>query len=332
MNKKEALSAFYAKNKIDIRTASNPQDGNYDKRIAELDSQVNIWLQGIAPEDQEAFLTLLSRYTYLTETQCQLRYEKILSLLNEQLSSLNCQLHEVLFVTVESGGNYKSGSDNVRADFHKRNLREIQKTQIITAQSRLKNNAITQYKAIVFIDDIVGSGKTLWHEIKTFCKRFPQIYNGNRTHKLFYACIVPRKHGIKHIRDNCRKYHIAATEVFDKDWYEEPAIKKDSPLYQNVEKYEKIVGEYLYSQDGKSFFMGFEKNRLLVSFHYNTPNNTLSTFWRLIPEQHTPLFYRDGDQPGARPTIKEMRQKKRSLSGLAYIFGKQRQRKYRHGR
>ena len=119
MNKKEALSAFYAKNKIDIRTASNPQDGNYDKRIAELDSQVNIWLQGIAPEDQEAFLTLLSRYTYLTETQCQLRYEKILSLLNEQLSSLNCQLHEVLFVTVESGGNHKSGSDNVRADFHK---------------------------------------------------------------------------------------------------------------------------------------------------------------------------------------------------------------------
>ena len=67
MNKKEALNAFYEKNLIDIRTASNPQDGNYDKRIADLDSQVDIWLQGIAPEDQEVFLTLLSRYTYLRQ-------------------------------------------------------------------------------------------------------------------------------------------------------------------------------------------------------------------------------------------------------------------------
>ena len=44
MDKEKALSLFYQKNNIDIVSASNEYDGNYDCRIAALSGQVDLWL------------------------------------------------------------------------------------------------------------------------------------------------------------------------------------------------------------------------------------------------------------------------------------------------
>lgn len=329
MKKAEALQLFYEKNHINIDLVSNEEDGNYDARIANLSSQVDLWLQKIDVDDHNIFLELLSRYTYLTEAQCQLRYSRIIQLLNEELTALKCEcgLSDVLFVTVESSGTYKSGSDNVRADFQKRHLRTIQKTQIVATQSNLAVADICQYKVVVFIDDIVGSGVTLWNAIKNFCQRFPIVCNGKNNHKLFYACIAPRKHGIKHIHKNCKRYDIDAKELFDAAWYEEPAITKGTPAYPKIKKYEEIIGNYMMSE-GESFFMGFKNNRLLLSFHYNTPNNTLSSFWRSVPAYPEPPFYRDGNQPKAGITLDDLQKTKKSMQNASYELGKCRQRKY----
>lgn len=305
--------------------AADPKNGSYDSRIAMLPDQVDRWLFQIAPEDRELFLLLLSRYTYLTEAQCQLRYGKILSLLQCHLERMCCAWKDVLFVTIESSDAYKSGSDNVRADLHKRNLELLRKHQIVAAQSRLSKEQVDRYKVVVFLDDIVGSGLTLWKEIKQFYDRFFRL-DGSDCH-LFYACIVPRRKGIQHIEKNCRKNNIFIQGLFQQEWMEEPAFLIGSTEYLKIEKYEDMVGTYMLSPP-QTYFMGFQKNRLLVSFHYNTPNNTLSTFWRVVPGKNSPLFYRDGDQyfdvdrPSQRPSIDDLKNKKDAFCNNAYEYGR----------
>ena len=317
MDKETALSLFYQKNNINIVSASNENDGNYDCRIAALSTQVDLWLTSIDKADHDLFLTLLSRYTYLTSAQCQIRYNKILALLQKQLDLCGDTLSDVLFISVESGGAHKSGSDNVRADIYSRNMRRISKHQIIASQSKLDPLELQQYKAVIFLDDIVGSGVTLWNSIKSFHSRFLQDSTSHP--KLYFSSIVPRKKGIQHIETNCKKFSIEITPLLDPAWYEEPAFPKNSPEYIQIEKYEQLVGNYMMAES-ESFFMGFQKNRLLISFYYNTPNNTLSTFWRIVPEVNEPPFYRDGDQPACRPSIDDLKKCDKEMRIKAYSY------------
>ncbi len=323
MDKTEALTLFYQRNSIDISRASDKNDGNYDLRIASLSNQVDHWLSNMKEEDHDLFLALLSRFTYLTEAQCQLRYDRILTMLQQKLGRTEAYFYDILFVTVESGGPYKSGSDNVRVDLHKRNTERFYANQIIAAQSNFKKEELQYYNAVVFIDDIVGSSLTLWKEIKDFCDRFE--IDGTGDHKLFYGCIAPRKRGMKHLRDKCKEYGIQAEPIFDEAWYVEPAFSKNSPAYLQIKGYEQLVGSYLM-EPPESFFMGFMANRLLLAFHYNTPNNTLSTFWRDVPGQNVPPFRRH-NQPHKRPSIDELKARRQEMCRNAYGFSQDLRRK-----
>jgi len=328
MTKTEALRKFYSKNNIDISRSSDPDDGNYDVRLVDFDKQVDLWLRNIETKDHELFLNLLSRYTYLTEVQCQKRYGHIICLLEEELNKLGLHLADVLFVTVESKDGSKSGGDNVRADLHKRNIRKVSKKQILAAKSNLKNDRddrLKRYKVIVFIDDVVGSGSTSWCEVKNFYKRFLQSIKSN-SHKLYYACIAPRKTGLEKFKDNCKSNGIEIDILIDGLWYEEPAFDKDSDDYKQISKYERLIADYMRKKPSKNFFMGFEENRLLLSFHYNTPNNTLCSFWRVTPNNEPP-FYRDGDQPKMRPQLDDLKAVKKHANNNSYKFGIERKKR-----
>lgn len=324
MTKEEALNAFLKKNGIDYNRATNKQDICYDTRIAELSEQLDIWLSGIEESDHDIFLELFSEYTYLTKEQCRLRYEKILDLLKERLVQIGSCLDETLFVTIENSA-FASGADNVRSDLRGYDLSRFTKHQLVAAPKRLKKKDLQPYKAIVFIDDIAGSGCTLWSEMYSFYSRFSKIINGQNK-QLYYACIVPRKKGLVHLRKSCRRYHIQADALYDPKWTQCPAFEKKSESYQCLRPYEEEIDNYMKMPGDKSFFMGFGQNRLLVSFYYNTPNNTLCTFWRAIPDKF-PLFIRDGNQALLRPQIAEIRERKKQMCNQAYGFGTDRWRK-----
>ena len=87
---------------------------------------------------------------------------------------------------------------------------------------------------------------------------------------------------------------------------------------EKISNIEKIIEDYAIEDRDKKFYMGFEKNQLLVSFYYNTPNNTLSLFWRPTSIS-VPLFARTSYK---RPTIDECRKNKKKLMENAYERGK----------
>lgn len=129
---------------------------------------------------------------------------------------------------------------------------------------------------------------------------------------------MPTEQGVTHISKNCVKYGVSLSWLYEKAWIQEPAFACDSQEYRQMEPYEKLIGEFMI-QPGKSYFMGFAQCRLLLSFYYNTPNNTLSTFWRKGVEMEPP-FCRDGNQP-SRPALEELKNKKRQMAMQAYDFG-----------
>ena len=156
---------------------------------------------------------------------------------------------------------------------------------------------------------------TMWRAIRQLRARFPTWFDEQ---KIFCGSIAPRLRGIRHVDKNCKKLGISPTWLYEKEWIQEPAFARDSQDYRQLEIYEKRIGEYL-SAPGESFFMGFAKNRLLLSFYYNTPNNTLSTFWR-VGANTEPPFYRDGNQP-ARLSLDDLKKRKRQMGAQAYRFG-----------
>lgn len=321
MKKEDAIAAFCQKNKIDIQRAMDVNDINCDPKIVSLSEQVDCWLSGIAAEDHDVFLELLSRYTYLTKTQCRQRYQDILNMLNDRLGPAGITQDEILFIAMEAGGAYASGGEHVRADLQGYDLSRFSREQLVAAQSRLTEDDIRGYKAVVFLDDIVSSGITMWNGIRGFCDAFPA---SSRSKQLFFACIIPRAKGIRHVQRNCRKFHISVEPLYREEWLEKAAFQKNSDSYRALCPYEEMIGNYMM-QDKKSFFMGFQTNRLLVSFYYNTPNNTLCTFWRAAPTS-LPLFQRRGDQALSPPKIADLKMRKQQMCRQAYAFGCDRRR------
>ncbi|MDR0905451.1 MAG: hypothetical protein LBN00_04665 [Oscillospiraceae bacterium] len=318
MDKDEALESFYRLNKIDKLRVHNPDSADYDKRIEELPEKLDKWLASVACDDREIFLRLFSRYTYITPAVAQERYERAVVLLKDKLAAQSLSLSDVLFITVEAPGAAKSGSDNVRTDLHRRTLDEIDKEQIIASCGKLKSDVWTGYKAIVFVDDIVGTGFTLSGEIKRVAENYSL---DNKL--LYYICLIPTRSGIRFIKKKCKEINIIITPTFEKPWILPSAFKENftAAEEERVRCYEEIIDAYMKEPD-KTFVMGFYESKQLISFYYNTPNNTLCCFWK-ESDIHTPLFKRQGQ----RPTLSDLKDAKTGNVENAYAIAAEKRRK-----
>ena len=316
MDKRNALEEFYSKNNINHLLVSDKESAEFDNMLFDLDCKIDKWLSYIDESDREIFCQVLSKYTYLTETACQKRYEKIVDNLLNHLRSFDISLDKVLFITVESKNGTKSGSEHICADFYKRNrVKGIQKSQMISSFSRFNIASIRKYQAIVFLDDIVGSGFTLSNAIHNVIETLKDEVDSLSTIHLYAACLVLSTRGKRMIDRNAKKGSYEITWLIDETYYAQKMFKTNSTEYEVFEKYEYLIDDYI--NDNKSYFMGFEKGKLGISFHYNTPNNTLSTFW-CETDINKPPFKRDGDQPQKRLKINDLKQIKQQTDYNAY--------------
>ncbi len=309
MTKDNALMLFYKNNGIDPK-AIHPCD-----RIADLSQTVDTWLLNISPLDRPVFLEALSRYTYLTQDQCKNRFIELIQMLEQDLAINDIKLNEVLYITIESSGGINSGGDNVRADMHFYNYNKIDAEQIIASQEKLSEEKLKFIKAIVFVDDMIGTGKTIWGSLDSLCSKYG--FKGNGTPKLYYMCLSPTHRAIKHLNRNFKKYKYTVTPIYKNEWISHKAYKKGTKEYSTVDKYEEIIDRY-FSDPDKTYRMGFEKSCVLISFYYNTPNNTISCFW-LPTDLNKPPFTRQAKEC-KRPGICDLKQKKNMSKANSYSF------------
>lgn len=279
MEKQDAIDAFFMYNDINAQWVA---DGIYsDPKLEHLSKQIDLWLQDIHQAHHSVFLRMLSRYTYITELQAAKRYSEAVDLLEEHLSNQNRTLSEAVFISVESPSHTKCGSDNVRTDLHRKNVSRMDASQIIATARKMTPQSLSQYTAIVFVDDIVSTGFTLRHTINAFAQQFPQIMQQNIP--VFCICIVPTKSGLRHLCDKVSP-GLQVVPIYREEWQSDSLFKRGIFEHGEREYTEKTIGRYetmidaYMKEEDDTYAWGFRQSKQLVSFYYNTPNNTLCSF------------------------------------------------------
>lgn len=317
----EALRIFFQDNKIVYEAVSDEDSDSYDIRLSRVNDKVIGWLSGFDEDDKNIFLKLLSKYTYITRSRIVKEFKSIIDSIVTVLSEQNIMLEKTIFVTVESPKGIKSGGDNIRADLHERNIGRIDSKQIIASAEKIDTNLIYNSQAIIFLDDIIATGFTTSGTIKDFVHKFNLDKRDDI--KLYFCALKTTKNGEKFIKRNCRKNGLLIEPIAIQ--HVKSAFKGDYVFSQNeVSRIEGIVKKYEDEIDssekeiGKSYSMGFRACKLLISFYYNTPNNTLCSFWR-ITEKNKPLFERESQK---RPSVSDLKKTKKINTENAYYYGK----------
>ena len=158
----------------------------------------------------------------------------------------------------------------------------------------LRNN--NQIEAIVFVDDIIGSGTSAVPNLDELNEKCGELLKEKQV-KVFISAICGLHIGIEKLQDAIAKVPFE-TEVFVSDYLTESdqCFSDESEIFPSPEDHEKAKGIAL--EIGKKLEkktpLGFQNGQLLVVFHDNCPNNSLPILWKEPTSKikWTPLFKR----------------------------------------
>ena len=290
-----------------------------DALIAEeiLTNNIKAWLKVFDEKDSEVFLKLLSKYTYYTRRN----YECLLSILFTKIEQviISCEgrIGEVLFITGDSKSGVASGGDDLRTALKKVTKTKVNKNQIISSVSKFDIQILKNYKYFIFIDDIISTGFTLTSTVSKFLERSTSIIG--EPANMFYASIAITTSAIKFIKRKNKKLNRRVEPIGTQNVLQS-VFKRGIEFNQLSKKStEEIIVKYEEKIDNSnkskySHVMGFEQSKQLISFYYNTPNNTLCSFWK-ESTINKPPFPRDVDK---RLTLNEIKKNKRRNTNNAY--------------
>lgn len=326
----EAINAFYKNNHINSDLyISNEHEAYIQNRECDyligkdiFSSHVNEWLQSFSYSDINIFLNLLGNYTYITRRE----YRQKISLLSDctftTLNALNIPFSDAIFITIPSPKGLKSGGDEIRSYLNSVNIcRGIKNNQIICSQELVSPDIFKGKAAIIFIDDLIGSGKTVKASIEKLLTYFQNNNIDSSIFQIFFAGIFVNKSASKNIIKYFKNLNVTINPIYmelPKKLLKGDVIfdsKEFTQVISVIKKYEDLIDSFQFNTSSKTYSMGFDNCKLTVSFYYNTPNNTLCNFWE-YSDIHTPLFERRSQ---FRPSINDLKNRKSNNEINAYL-------------
>lgn len=161
--------------------------------------------------------------------------------------------------------------------------------------------ANSQFDAIVFLDDFVGSGNqvvTFWTNIKH------HLDGSKKTPKTIYLGLAGFESGKRNIQEKTGIVIELGYQLTDLDQAFSPTGIFDYYEAQNAKDVMEKYGTSLFPEHP----LGYAKSQALVAFFYNTPNNTLPIFWS-AKNNWFPLF--------ERYEVESISSKKKLLDGMS---------------
>lgn len=326
----EAIKDFYQNNHINperylsVEKDAYSNDKEHDPYIGTdiFSSKINEWLQLFPYEDINIFLNLLGHYTYLTRRE----YLHKISVLSEEifktLQDMGISFKDTVFITIPSPQGIKSGGDEIRSYLNTANIcRGINNNQIVCSEELISPKIFEDKQAVIFIDDLIGSGKTILASINSILKYFQENSINHSRFRLFFAGIYVTQSASSNITKYFKKKMIQVEPIYMKlpKKLLKGGVVFDSKEYKHVieviKKYENLIDSYQLKTSSKHYDMGFDKCKLTISFYYNTPNNTLCNFWE-YSDIHTPLFERRSQ---VRPSVNNLKTRKSNNEINAYL-------------
>ncbi|WP_065845618.1 phosphoribosyltransferase-like protein [Bacillus cereus] len=216
--------------------------------------RVSEWLEQFSEEDQEVAIEVFTSIKYFDEelvrTLCQIGYFELVSI----LKSLG---RSTLFIGV--GGSGKSGQ-MIAYLFRTANSIPEGHFKFI---SEVGEEDLKKYQQIVFLDDIIGSGKQF---IDYWDLNVKPVMDKNSVRKRFFLIsLTGTRIGISNINKAIPNIKIIVPHIREKQYY-------STKEYDVLKKY----GDGLWKNGHE---LGWNNSGETVVFFYNVPNNTLPILW-----------------------------------------------------
>ncbi len=317
----KAISKFETKNLLSIREYRTfDEDKTEDKKkldnyIAEsvFYDRINNWLKICNDSESiDEFLRLLSNYNYFTRERFEDGFEE---LAKRVIKRTRIDFDRIMIVTVSSKSNCVSGGDKIRAAIEVFAKGKMNKDKnIYLSHQKIKDDE--NVELVVFFDDVIGSGKTIYGAVE-------QFYFYNRwldKKKVYICCLCGRDDKFK---DKTKQLRHIGLDVQYLLLYPLKKCYASNPLTGNealIRSYEQRINstENRLANDSEGdCTMGFGECKLLVSFFYETPNDTLSIFWRKTKISPNPVFMR---MPRDKRDLTWFKNRQNELRNMSYRY------------
>lgn len=246
-------------------------DGDEDERVNNFELKVTEWLGQIEEKDIKYFIQLLTLFRYYDRIKIRQCFIKLFCTFAHKANNFN-----TIYMPITSKNGIINGATELINIFQRAN--HISKEVMpIQPNDYYANRNLNNVENIVFIDDIIGSGTTVKYFFEHLIKNYPKLI---KKKKIFILSLVATQKGIDRICKFCDEKKIDVNFIFNyklEKAFVPNNVFKDEKLANEakkvIRKYEKRVAT------DPIYILGYKKSELLVSFYYNTPNNTLCTFW-----------------------------------------------------
>lgn len=263
---RKALDQFIVNNKIISELLI------VDKKLRNLEDKLINWLEPIPSEFRYHFLHLFMNFQYFDRM-------KIIEWFETSFISYMTKIkqnNDTLFLPVCSFGGVMNGAVSLFDCMNEADV-DLSKNKM-AAQPRdfYDENDLSNYRNIVLVDDIVGSGDTLIDFIERTLITCPDFFAKRTLYVLTILCLDKgRENVLKYAKDTELILHFLDTVVVSKVFsnlsiYPDPKLGKEAK--KSIKQFEEnVASKPIYT-------WGYKRSEILVAFYFNTPNNTLATF------------------------------------------------------
>ena len=260
----------------------------------DFSARIDAWLQQFDEDDKPLMLKLLQHFYYYTEERLNYKTRNLYDRFKEKYPE---DSSKAIFSGIEKDVGVGFSSFIFETFWIKNNLKD-------SAVARFTEEVKTWEslpEVLVIVDDYSGSGSTFIKYLNKIIKVNPELKNT----RYYFLTIHISKDALLNIAEYAKQQEI---EVRCVHLHESDRAFKAGYIYEAIEaetnktKYAELCRRIALNDENA---FGYKQIAALVSFEYNTPNNTLGVFWRNV-DDFMSLFNRYKKQ---RTTLTELRQK-----------------------
>ncbi|MCK5283763.1 MAG: hypothetical protein KAK00_10260 [Nanoarchaeota archaeon] len=237
-----------------------PSGISYGKR-EEKKRDIEMWLRRFSPSEIDDAFLILKKIQYHDSDRIG-TYIKGLS--NELKNIFNNDFSDILFYPL--GESPASSGGNFLYSYRK----ELGLPESAFPNIPLNKINLSGVKAIVFFDDIIGSG----NQAVTFSKKHLHDIQIDK----YYIALLAFEKGYKRLdEEKCFK-QVIVHEIISEElraFSNNSLIFPDEDIRERIKKLCEKYGKILYPKNP----LGYDNSQALIVFHHNTPNNTLPIIW-----------------------------------------------------
>lgn len=274
----------------------------------EFSTRIDKWLQAFGEEEKAFMLELLAKFYYYSEENVN---KKVVELHNEFLKIYNGNEDDVVYTKIikENGVAF---SDILFSKFWMKNSIGYNVSQ---------NNILNLLecgqapKKLAIVDDYSGTGETLIKTINKMIETNEVIRKSN----IYFLTLQITMSAVQNITEYAKNkninIHIVSLDytkkAFDCNYiYDEMESEYKKNYYLEICKKQNI----------DKLQLGYGEIASLISFYYNTPNNTLGIFWKDLIE-NIALFPRKKKRKTTLNCMKQRAKQRKNRDYKPVVFG-----------